>query len=147
MPGEFWESHLLGWAYYGRCNEHASIFVLVRSPLRCPPPLSPSQTHIQTEVDHQLKVQAIPAYLESILLNLLTNAIKYRKPETELKIKIIAKEIDNLISLEVIDNGLGMDLNKIGEKLFGMYKTFHQHKDSRGIGLFITKNQIEALMI
>ena len=38
-----------------------------------------------------------------------------------------------------------MDLNKIGEKLFGMYKTFHQHKDSRGIGLFITKNQIEAL--
>ena len=101
--------------------------------------------HIQTEVDHQLKVQAIPAYLESILLNLLTNAIKYRKPETELKIKIIAKEIDNLISLEVIDNGLGMDLNKIGEKLFGMYKTFHQHKDSRGIGLFITKNQIEAL--
>merc|ERR1711934_207879 len=72
---------------------------------------------IKTEVDHQLKVQAIPAYLESILLNLLTNAIKYRKPETELKIKIIAKEIDNLISLEVIDNGLGMDLNKIGEKL------------------------------
>jgi signal transduction histidine kinase len=26
-----------------------------------------------------------------------------------------------------------------------MYKTFHKHKDSRGIGLFITKNQIEAM--
>jgi signal transduction histidine kinase len=29
--------------------------------------------------------------------------------------------------------------------MFGMYKTFHDHPDSRGIGLFITKNQIEAL--
>lgn len=101
--------------------------------------------HVQTEVAHNLKVQAIPAYLESILLNLLTNAIKYKKPEEELEIKIIAKEIDELIRIEVIDNGLGMDLNKIGEKLFGMYKTFHRHKDSRGIGLFITKNQIESL--
>jgi len=26
-----------------------------------------------------------------------------------------------------------------------MYKTFHKNHDSRGIGLFITKNQIEAM--
>jgi sensor histidine kinase regulating citrate/malate metabolism len=47
--------------------------------------------------------------------------------------------------LEVEDNGLGIDLKRQGRKLFGMYKTFHDHPDSRGIGLFITKNQIEAL--
>ncbi len=101
--------------------------------------------HLQIDVDEKLKVKAIPAYLESILLNLITNAIKYRNPEKELKIKIAAKKTANFIELEVIDNGLGMDLEKIGAKLFGMYKTFHNHKDSRGIGLFITKNQIEAL--
>ncbi|RKM92730.1 sensor histidine kinase, partial [Aquimarina sp. BL5] len=48
-----------------------------------------------------------------------------------------------IISFE--DNGLGIDLKKHREKLFGMYKTFHRNKDSRGIGLFITKNQVEAL--
>ena len=47
--------------------------------------------------------------------------------------------------LTIEDNGLGMDLKKYGERLFGMYNTFHKHKDSRGIGLFITKNQIEAM--
>ena len=47
--------------------------------------------------------------------------------------------------LLVKDNGLGLDLNKFKDKLFGMYKTFHNNPNSRGIGLFITKNQIEAM--
>jgi signal transduction histidine kinase len=45
----------------------------------------------------------------------------------------------------VEDNGLGIDLDKHGDKLFGMYKTFHTHKDSRGLGLFLTKNQVESM--
>ena len=47
--------------------------------------------------------------------------------------------------IEISDNGIGIDLVKNGDKLFGMYKTFSNNKDSRGIGLFITKNQIEAM--
>lgn len=47
--------------------------------------------------------------------------------------------------LSVMDNGLGIDLSKHKNSLFGMYKTFHKHQNSRGIGLFITKNQIEAM--
>ncbi len=43
------------------------------------------------------------------------------------------------------DNGQGIDLKRHGDKIFGMYKTFHKHKDSKGIGLFITKNQVEAM--
>ncbi|MGY8915134.1 MAG: ATP-binding protein, partial [Flavobacteriales bacterium] len=43
------------------------------------------------------------------------------------------------------DNGLGIDLKKHGKKIFGMYKTFHKHKEAKGIGLFITKNQVEAM--
>ena len=43
------------------------------------------------------------------------------------------------------DNGLGINLEKHGEKLFGMYKTFHKNANARGIGLFITKNQIESM--
>ena len=47
--------------------------------------------------------------------------------------------------LSISDNGLGINLMKYGASLFGLYKTFHQHADARGLGLYITKNQIEAM--
>ncbi|MBD3617323.1 MAG: PAS domain S-box protein [Gracilimonas sp.] len=86
-----------------------------------------------------------PAYLESILLNLLSNAIKYRHPDRNPVIKIHAYTKGDKVHLDITDNGLGIDLEKHGDKLFGMYKTFHQNENSKGIGLFITKNQIESM--
>jgi len=101
---------------------------------------------ITTEVPEQIMVKGVQAYLESIVLNLVSNAIKYRDPEKEkATIEISAREEDEKIIFQVKDNGLGIDLDKYGDKLFGMYKTFHRNKDSRGIGLFITKNQIESM--
>ncbi len=45
----------------------------------------------------------------------------------------------------VKDNGRGVDLEKYGDKVFNMYQTFHLNKDAVGIGLFMTKNQVETL--
>ncbi|MBA6152430.1 PAS domain S-box protein [Gelidibacter maritimus] len=90
-------------------------------------------------------VYAVPSYLDSILLNLLTNAIKYRSPYRLLKIEINTGKRNGHTYLSISDNGLGIDLDKNGLKIFGMYKTFHEHKDARGIGLFISKNQMEAM--
>lgn len=95
--------------------------------------------------DEDLEVEAFPAYLDSVLLNILTNAIKYRSQQRPLKIEITAGRSDNFVILSIKDNGLGLDLEKNGDKIFGMYKTFHGNKDARGIGLFITKNQVEAM--
>ncbi|MEH6762863.1 MAG: PAS domain S-box protein [Aequorivita antarctica] len=100
---------------------------------------------IQNNTSKDLNVSAIPAYLDSITLNFITNAIKYRSPNRKSVIEVFATMEDSYIVLNFKDNGLGLDLDKYGEKLFGMYKTFHNQKDSRGIGLFITKNQVEAL--
>lgn len=47
--------------------------------------------------------------------------------------------------LTIADNGLGIDLERHGDKLFGLYKTFHTTKDAKGLGLFITKVQVEAM--
>ncbi|HEX8607732.1 MAG TPA: PAS domain S-box protein [Pedobacter sp.] len=96
-------------------------------------------------VDADLNINYNPAYLESILLNFFTNAIKYKHPERDPKIKISAFIEDGKVILEIKDNGIGIDLEMHGKKLFGMYKTFHENADARGIGLFITKNQVEAL--
>ncbi|GAB1855243.1 hypothetical protein MHTCC0001_00760 [Flavobacteriaceae bacterium MHTCC 0001] len=90
-------------------------------------------------------IDYIPAYLESIFLNLITNAVKYKHPDRNPIINLKTKVENSRPVLEISDNGLGIDLEKFGDKIFGMYKTFHYNSDATGIGLFITKNQIEAL--
>lgn len=107
--------------------------------------ISKSKTKIASDFSQLEEILYIPAYLESILLNLITNAIKYRHPDRtpEIAIKTFAKNQTKYLT--VTDNGRGLDLENIKEKIFGMYKTFHQNDDAVGIGLFITKNQIESL--
>ena len=101
---------------------------------------------IEIDVPQKMEVRGVMAYLESIILNLVTNAIKYKDLNKETaKVSIKTVEKDETIVLTVADNGLGIDLDKFGKKLFGMYKTFHGNEDARGIGLFITKNQIESM--
>ncbi|XLS28934.1 PAS domain-containing protein [Flavobacteriaceae bacterium M23B6Z8] len=90
-------------------------------------------------------IKYIPAYIESILLNLITNSIKYRHPDRDPHIKIKTFKKNDVYGMTLCDNGLGIDLDTYGKNIFGMYKTFHQKSDSVGIGLFITKNQIESL--
>ena len=95
---------------------------------------------------HDLKeIRYIPEYLKSILLNLITNAIRYRQPGRKPVIFIQTYVSNDQEYLEVSDNGMGIDLDQYGDKMFGMYKTFHRHPEAKGIGLFITKNQVETL--
>jgi len=104
-----------------------------------------SQIRITHTIPEDLIVSAIPAYLDSILLNLFTNVIKYRSPERKALLEI-GYEINEFYTIITFkDNGLGLDLAKNGHKIFGMYKTFHGNEDAKGIGLFITKNQLEAM--
>jgi len=91
------------------------------------------------------KLKASKTYMESIVLNLISNAIKYSKDDVVPRIEISASSDENDFILQVKDNGLGIDLKKHGEKIFGLRKTFHKNRDSRGVGLFITKAQIEAM--
>lgn len=104
-----------------------------------------SQITITHTIPDELIVNAIPAYLDSILLNLFTNAIKYKSPEREAILEIGYEVNENFTIITFKDNGLGLNLKKNGHKIFGMYKTFHGNEDAKGIGLFITKNQLEAM--
>jgi signal transduction histidine kinase len=90
-------------------------------------------------------INYIPAYLESIFQNLLTNALKYRHLDRQPIITCRTIKDYNHIYMLFEDNGIGIDLERYGDKVFGMYKTFHQNTDAKGIGLFITRNQIESM--
>lgn len=100
---------------------------------------------IYNEIDENLKVRAIPAYLDSIVLNFLTNAIKYKSDKRIPIIELTSEVKSDFVIFKVKDNGLGIDMEKFGDKIFEMYKTFHYNEDAIGIGLFITKNHIESL--
>lgn len=104
-----------------------------------------SDLRIEIDVPANIVLQTVPAYLESILLNLLTNGIKYSSPDRKSHLKIKATQHNNQITIQYIDNGIGIDLNRHSAAIFGMYKTFHGNKDSKGLGLFMTRNQIEAM--
>lgn len=100
---------------------------------------------IINEIDADLKVKGTPAYLDSLALNMLTNAIKYRNRERSSYLKIYAKESHSRVIIYFEDNGLGIDMKRHGDKVFGMFKKFHTNKDAMGIGLFMTKTQIESI--
>lgn len=84
-------------------------------------------------------------YLESILYNFISNALKYSKPGVPPEITISTYRQDGRTVLSVKDNGLGINLEKYGDKVFGFSQVFHQGHDSKGVGLYITKKQVESL--
>jgi PAS domain S-box-containing protein len=90
-------------------------------------------------------IKASKTYMDSIILNLLSNALKYSQKKVPPRIHISAAHDETCLILKVEDNGLGIDMELYGSKLFGLRKTFHKNKDSRGVGLFITKAQVEAM--
>ena len=75
----------------------------------------------------------------------MTNSIKYRSYDRVLSISIQTKKEGEGTILTWKDNGIGIDMKKYGLKLFGLKNTFHDRNDSRGIGLYITRNQIESV--
>ena len=107
--------------------------------------ITDSKASITMNIDSDIYVKAIPAYFDNIMLNFLTNAIKYKKSTEPAKIELSASTTDDWAIIKIKDHGIGIDLSKHGDKLFGMYKTFHQYENSRGLGLFIAKNQVEAI--
>lgn len=84
-------------------------------------------------------------YFDSILLNLLSNALHYKSPDRYPIIHIKSWKENRWTFLEVEDNGLGIDLKQHGHNLFKLHKTFHGNPEAKGFGLFITKNQVEAM--
>jgi signal transduction histidine kinase len=107
---------------------------------------SETNANVINNVPEYVTINFNPAYLESVLLNFVTNAIRYAHPDRDpIIIFDYTIEKEGYKVLKIKDNGLGIDLDAYGDLLFGMYRTFHKHKDARGIGLHITKNQIEAM--
>lgn len=80
--------------------------------------------------------------LESILLNFITNSIKYSKgkPKAYLKLKYIKSDVLLIYS----DNGIGIDMEKNGDKLFKPFVRIANqlNKEGSGVGLYLVQKSI-----
>lgn len=95
-----------------------------------------------SEVD---EIYSLKVYIYSIFYNLISNSIKYGKPNEPPLIEIKSKKVKGKIILTFKDNGLGIDMKTKGDKIFGLYNRFHSHVEGKGVGLFMVKTQVESL--
>jgi PAS domain S-box-containing protein len=86
-----------------------------------------------------------PRVLNSLFLNLLTNSLRYKKEHENLLISVDLKLEETTLHIVFSDNGKGIDLEKYGDRIFGLYQRFSNHKESRGVGLYLVKTQLEAI--
>jgi PAS domain S-box-containing protein len=104
-----------------------------------------SKAKIHVDFTSFIKVNFNKVYLESIFLNLITNAIKYAKSESHPVISIRTKLANGEKQLIFADEGLGFDMDKVKDKVFGLNQKFHNHADSKGIGLYLVHNHVISL--
>jgi signal transduction histidine kinase len=88
---------------------------------------------------------SVPGYVQNILFNLLSNALKFRDPGRRPEITVSTRCEEGYVVLTVTDNGLGIDLDRHQGKVFGLYQRFHLHPEGKGLGLHLVKTQSEAL--
>lgn len=86
-----------------------------------------------------------PDFMKSILLNLLSNSIKYSHPDRNPFISVNTRSENDLQQLTFSDNGIGFDSSKNKDKIFGLYQTFHDQYDSKGIGLYLVHSHVTSL--
>jgi PAS domain S-box-containing protein len=91
------------------------------------------------------EIYSLRAFVYSIFYNLIINSVKYAQPNLPAKIEIKSEYKNGKTVLTFKDNGLGIDLNKNSNKVFGLYNRFHRHREGKGMGMFMTKTQVEAL--
>jgi signal transduction histidine kinase len=104
-----------------------------------------ANARLEINIDSMAETLLPYVHTKSIFYNLVTNAIKYRNPERPLVVKVgAAIEHDGTCCFTVEDNGLGMDLQRNKEKLFGIFKRFHDHVEGSGVGLHIVKSIVDA---
>jgi len=110
-----------------------------------------SITNLVTDVDIRSDFSAIneyitlKPYLYSVFYNLISNSVKYRRKNTHCIIEIKSRIVNDHIELSFRDNGIGINLQKNGEQVFGLYKRFHDNIEGKGMGLFMVKTQVETL--
>jgi len=104
-----------------------------------------SGASIEVNLTEVSTIRSVSTYIDSVLYNLVNNAIKYTTPNSKNTIYISTAIRNDAVEISVKDSGIGIALDKYGDQLFGLYKRFNTHTEGKGLGLYLVKTQIESL--
>jgi PAS domain S-box-containing protein len=102
-------------------------------------------TLLSAPMDSALVVDVDPARMRRVLLNLVDNAIKFSEPDG--KVLVTGKSMNDAIIINVIDEGSGIsseDSSRIFEKYFQVSQTLDKDASGMGLGLYTSKQIVEA---
>lgn len=100
---------------------------------------------VKTDFSAWEEIKFSKIYLQSVIQNLISNAIKYRDINKKSVIVVRTSWENGKKVLVVEDNGLGVDLSRYGRDIFKLYKRFHRGLSGKGMGLFLVRTQLESL--
>ena len=104
--------------------------------------IAQSGAEIRTDLSECVKIKFVRKNLKSIFYNLISNSIKYQRLDRKPVITIKCTVEKGYIAITFTDNGLGIKTEN-QDKIFTMFKRFHDHVEGTGIGLYIVKRIIE----
>ncbi|MBC7866921.1 MAG: HAMP domain-containing histidine kinase [Gloeobacteraceae cyanobacterium ES-bin-316] len=107
--------------------------------------ISEQQLKVKADFSIAPVVNCPQEIMHSILLNLITNTIKYKKQATQPEINFTTNNNGEFIILKARDEGIGMNLNKHGNRIFNLYQRFHPQIEGKGLGLYLVKTQVEKM--
>lgn len=104
------------------------------------------EVKLTTELCEDVKIKGIKAYFYSIFYNLIHNSIKYRKLNTnQAYVHIRCQVQEEMLIIQISDNGIGIDMQHAEKKLFRLFQRLHSQYEGKGIGLYMTKIQVESM--
>jgi two-component system sensor kinase FixL len=104
--------------------------------------VSVEKTHAVITSEELPVIDAEPTQMRQLFQNLISNSIKFRNPETPLKIQITSKtnkKTPGLVELSFSDNGIGFE-EKYNDRIFNIFQRLEGQKyEGSGIGLAICR--------
>ncbi len=111
----------------------------------CTIAITNSRASIVCDLSAADELFTIPSYIYNILYNVITNSLQYRAAERAPVIKVTTEKQGNYILINITDNGIGIDMQKYGDQIFVLNRRFFNTSEGKGLGLFMTKTQVDAL--
>lgn len=100
---------------------------------------------LHLDINENLYLNTFSSYLRYVLEAFLKNSLQFNPGEKQLNIYIEARIKGELLYLTYRDDGIGINVERYRDRLFGLYQIFHKKLSGKGVGLFNCKAYLEAL--
>jgi PAS domain S-box-containing protein len=106
------------------------------------PQFEATKGELVVELAGQASLWFAAKHVHSVLLNLVSNALKYRHPDRPPVVRVRSYREAGRLVVSVQDNGLGLSEGQ-QQQLFGLFKRLHPRVEGTGVGLYLVRKILD----